>query len=245
MMLLLFSLTATAQSIDTLYVNEKTTLHLQCSSDIVYCDLGNKCINAAIAPGVPYLLRIKATSVFDGITNLSVLTKDDSFTTYAIKYTDNLTTYIVRQAEQKTAAQHNDTLVQINKLRPALNHIFDRVLKVDFNINSIYTANDKIYITLSIKNRSAINYSADATYTISDIKRNRNTAQDIVLTPIEQLGKITAPALKESVTTYVFDRLAISDGKEIQVNIYETDGGYRNVTLHIDAKDIANAKIYR
>ena len=82
------------QAQDTLFVNDKATLHLQCSGNIIYCDLGSDIIKAAIAPNVPSLLRIKASAPFDQTTTLSVMTDRENFTTYIVKYKENISEYI-------------------------------------------------------------------------------------------------------------------------------------------------------
>ena len=245
-----------AKAQDTLFVNEKATLHLQCSGNIIYCDLGSDMIKASIAPNVPSLLRIKATSPFDQITSLSVMADDENFSTYIVKYSDELDTYLVRQMPMSQSESVDDAQVSqssgkescplietINSRKAMLNHIFVNILKVQFNINSIYTAQDKLYITVSINNRSAISYKADATFVLTDIGRNQSAAQDIIVIPNEKFGKLDAIAGGSATATYAFDKLAISEHKKLLVNLYEIDG-YRNAVLCIESKDIANAKAF-
>lgn len=239
------------QAQDTLFVNDKATLHLQCSGNIIYCDLGSDNIKAAIAPNVPSLLRIKASAPFDQTTTLSVMTDKEDFTTYIVKYKGNIDKYIVSQAKQehseesildyKLEGDKQSLIAKINGSKAMLNHIFNTTLKIDFNINSIYTAQDKVYITVSINNRSSISYKADATFILADIDYNHSTAQDIVLIPDGRYGKLDAVAGTTTTATYSFNRLAVAENKRLHVNLYEIDG-YRNVTLKIDSKDIANAK---
>ena len=239
------------QAQDTLFVNDKATLHLQCSGNIIYCDLGCDIIKAAIAPNVPSLLRIKASSPFDQTTTLSVMTDRENFTTYIVKYKENISEYIVSQAKQnhreesfleyKEEGGETSLIAKINASKPMLNHIFSSTLKIDFNINSIYTADDKVYITVSIINRSSISYKADATFILADIDHNHSTAQDIVIIPDGRHGSLEAVAGKATTATYSFNKLTVSENKRLQINLYEIDG-YRNVTLKIDSKDIANAK---
>ena len=245
-----------AKAQDTLCVNEKATLHLQCSGNIIYCDLGSDMIKASIAPNVPSLLRIKATSPFEQITSISVMTDEKNFSTYVVKYTSKLDNYLVRQkpipqssaSKDEQISPNNDkedcSLIEsINSRKAMLNHIFVSILKVQFNINSIYTAEDKVYITVSINNKSAISYKADATFVVADIGRNRSAAQDIVMIPNEKFGKLEAVAGGSATATYAFDKLALSENKKLLVNLYEIDG-YRNAILCIDSKDIANAKAF-
>lgn len=246
---ILLSLGAKGQ--DTLYVNERTTLHLQCLSDIVYCDLGSNNIIAAVAPNVPSLLRIKASTVFTDETTLSVMTEDDVFTTYIVKYTNKLKRYIVKQGGESSYIddigdannQNEELIVKINNEKPVLNHIFNSTLKLDFNVNSIYIANNKVYITISVDNKSSISYKADVTFIVSDIRGNRSAAQDIILLPIERYGRIEADGGHSATATFAFDKLAISDNKQIKINFFEIEG-YRNISLRIDSKDIAKSKPY-
>ncbi|MBE6246343.1 MAG: DUF4138 domain-containing protein [Bacteroidales bacterium] len=238
---------------DTLYVNETTTLHLQCASDIIYCDLGSNAIVAAAAPSVPSLLRIKASAPFQGETTLTVMTKDENLTTYIVRYTPHLKKYIIRQKEgQKHDVTSSDAtipsggnsvIVAINGSKASLNHIYDKTLRIEFNIDNIYTCHNKVYITVGIKNKSSISYSCDVTFVMADITQSRSTAQDIVLVPDERYGHLSVAPGNRTTATYAFEKLTISEGKQLQVNIYETDG-YRNVSLKIDSKDIANAKKY-
>lgn len=236
---------------DTLFVNDKATLHLQCSGNIIYCDLGRDIIKAAIAPNVPSLLRIKATAPFDQSTTLSVMTDEENFTTYIVQYKSTISKYIVKQSKQKhseesilqykTEDNKQSLIARINSSKAMLNHIFNTTLKIDFNINSIYTAEDKVYVTLSINNRSSISYKADATFILADVEYNHSTAQDIVIIPDGQYGKLDAIAGSSTTATYSFNKLAIAENKRLHINLYEIDG-YRNVTLKIDSQDIANAK---
>lgn len=250
---MLLSVWANAQT-DTLTVNHLNTLHLMCSDKIIYCDLGSNVITAAVAPGVPELLRIKATAPFEGFTNLSVLTEDKVFTTYTVRYAPHLTTYIVYQSDETAAAPAHaaiqpenqsiyDTITEINRRPAVIGHLFARTAKIECNIEHIYTANDKVYITLKIANKSAINYTADATFALADIQRNRRAAQEITLRPVETAGSLNAPAMNNASMTFAFTRLSVSDTKEIIVSIYERDG-YRNLTVTITGKDIANARIF-
>ncbi|MBQ7772462.1 MAG: DUF4138 domain-containing protein [Bacteroidales bacterium] len=245
--LILISVMAKGQ--DTLEVNERTTLHLQCTSDIIYCDLGSNDIVAAAAPNVPALLRVKAAAPFQGETTLTVMTKDENLVTYIVRYTNRLKDYIIKQQQETgKSQQHNSipaasVISSINAQKATLNHIYEKTLRIEFNVNNIYTYNDKVYITLGIHNKSSISYSCDVTFTLADIRSNRSTAQDIMIVPSEHTGSLTAESGQQISVTYAFDRLTIAEGKQLLVNIYESDG-YRNVCLRIDSKDIANSKTY-
>ena len=147
------------------------------------------------------------------------------------------------QVSQSSGKESCPLIETINSRKAMLNHIFVNILKVQFNINSIYTAQDKLYITVSINNRSAISYKADATFVLTDIGRNQSAAQDIIVIPNEKFGKLDAIAGGSATATYAFDKLAISEHKKLLVNLYEIDG-YRNAVLCIESKDIANAKAF-
>lgn len=198
---------------EKLTINFDKTIHLVFPTNINYFDLGSKDVLAKPAENVPFVLKIKANNEnFSDETNITVITTDGKFYSYAIRYCDtvpNTTFHIlqdsIQQAENlpvsSTKSIHlffpkeviycdagNEQSVDVEKI--SANNVVRFSAKTDSipetNL-TVITSDYKLYNynLIYMENPAAVNYTVDKN-SLAIINNNERILSDISAEVLKQ-----------------------------------------------------------
>lgn len=239
-----------------LKVNTMNDLHLLFSSAVKYIDYGSNSIEAVPAPNVQNVVRVSTREAFEHTTNISVLTADRQFFTFALTYDDNEqgNTYIVGESPtDKTAILAREDLSDnskediIMRLQKHGAKIYDLGVKknaIEFGIRNVFVFDNKLIFRFNLKNYSHIKYDIDyMRFYIVDKKQLKESAeQEEILDPLFLDNFQPVLAGKEDNTYSVcFEKFTIPDKKYFIIEINEKGGG-RHIVYKVTNRVIENAK---
>lgn len=239
-------------------------------------DLGSGDIVADKFDEVDNILRIKSLEnrPFPE-TNISAVTKDGKYYSFIVNYSKNpeILSYQLRgndfsgstktwfdpdQEYRGTSAvtfeniEMNQSLLykhlmDVLKKPSFINHLGARKFDLNIAIDGVYIKNNVIFITLSFKNKSHIEFEVDfIRFYVKDKKLSKRTSfQEIDLDPIFTYPKFSKIAGKKQIRFgFAFQKFTIPDGKIIEVELLEKKGG-RHLRFNLDYDDIINAKLIK
>lgn len=251
-----YDLRGVTAPIESIEVNEASDVHLVAPKKIVYVDYGSEDIIGEVAEATENILRVKASRIFSGTTNLSFALSDGSFYTYNIQYNPRLdgVLYTLGEDEQGGNAILTDTRVS----KEDKSTLLDRVLRrgrdfyslgqrksgITFSILNVYSQKDMLILVLELDNTSSIPYDIDYTrYSITPKKKKKRTAsQDLDQIPTlltEHANRIEAKKSLKMVVS--FPKFTIPEDSFFHIDIIEKNGG-RNISFDIDAQSIIDAQ---
>lgn len=238
--LILATVCAKAQQVDTIYLSTLTATHLLFEKEITYVDVVDPNVDVRFDENVNYILALQAKVPLTTSSSVSVITKKGILYTYIIEYDE-----------------HNGTLVKDNRItinmagdvtRPEqeLYHLgcgTDRVYGFCPNIN--VDGNDLV-IVVAIENRSAIEYECeDAIFKIEPRRRpKRAAAYEQQLIPAKRQGSLVAAANGEAFAIYTFNKFTLAKDQILSIYLYEQNGA-RNITFSALPKDVNLAIPYK
>lgn len=187
-------------------------------------------------------------------SNLNVITRDNLYFTFIIRYADNpkKLNYIIPESaaffgNQQKKAQLRDSSSTLESIRTTCNTILNhpgylvsrngaRSKQTYMYIKGIYIHEDKLYFRFVFENKSHIKYDFEyIAFYIREKKQNKNTTREnIQLQPVyvhHPVISIQGKGIVESI--YCFDKFTISDEKALYVDMIEKEGE-RNISLEID-----------
>lgn len=225
-------------------------------------DRGSSGIIAKAVPGIENILKVKANSKNFPETNLTVITKDGKVYPFTVDYSNNPPDAPIdmgkqKQTEKRIAVFQNQKLntAQVKRLckeaatgNPFL-HKRTKSFRVQLKLQGIYTCKDVICYCFLLKNKSNINYAIDfSKFYIRDRKQVKRTAQqEKELHPLDfyYAGDVQEiPGKTSQVLVVAFSKFTIADHKNLVVQLFEKQGD-RNLTLKINGRDLAKAKLLK
>lgn len=240
----------------TLPVGLDKQMYLIFPGKIIYEDHGSQDINVEKAEGVDNILAVKANTVFDKESNISVATDAGKFYTFSLRYAPNPEVFsfvIDKEEQQKVAILDEGELPSDEKKRiyegikkrlPIDLGLDEQISGMDFRIKNIFIHNNILLFRISMLNRTQINYTIDfMRWYIQDAKKSKKTAiqqleQNILFTfdlPEE------IPAHTEKTFTVAVNKLTIPDKKRLVIEIQEKNGG-RHFFFKLKNKHILKAE---
>lgn len=240
----------------TLPVGMDKQMYLIFPGKIIYEDHGSQDITVEKAEGVDNILAVKANTVFDKETNISVATDAGKFYTFSLRYAPNPEVFsfvIDKEEQQKVAILDEGELPSDEKTRiyegikkrlPLNLGLDEQISGMDFRIKNIFIHNNILLFRISMMNRTEINYTIDfMRWYIQDAKKSKKTAiqqleQNILFTfdlPEE------IPAHTEKTFTVAVNKLTIPDKKRLVIEIQEKNGG-RHFFFKLKNKHILKAE---
>jgi conjugative transposon TraN protein len=247
---------------------DKTT-HILFPAPIRYVDLGNEKIVAAIAGDAENVLRVKAAEeLFEGETNLSVITESGSFYAFNVKYAREPEKLSVEMADfihdglavnrpnnalevyLKELGSESPRLVRLimqsihRSNQRLVKHIGARRLGVQLLLKGIYAYDGMLYFHTEVKNSSAVDYRIDyLTFRIIDRQLlKRTTVQETVLHPVRAFNRVTVVRARSvECTVFALPVFTILAEKKLQVDMHEQDGG-RSVAFEVENADLVRAR---
>ena len=244
------------------------TVHLIFPSAVRYVDLGSQNIIAGKAEDAENVLRVKAAvKDFETETNMSVICEDGSFYAFNVKYADEPEKLSVEMKDFlsttegrlpsnradiyfKELGNESPVLVKLmmqtiyqNDQR-TIKHIGTQQFGMKFLLRGLYAHNGLLYFHPRMENDTNMPYSVDfITFKVVDKKVAKRTAiQEQVLQPLRayhQVMQVKGQSHEHSV--FVLEQFALSEDKQLEVTLYERNGG-RTLTFYVGQEDLLLAK---
>jgi len=252
-----------------LEVTYDKTVHLIFPSGIDYIDLGSSNIIAGKAEGAENVVRVKAAvKDFTEETNFSVITDEGSFYSFIVNYSDNPEKLNIEMKdflhdERLGNQPENSMEVYLSELgdespqtvQMAMKKIYKANRKrsnlaesnqfgIEFSLRGIFCHNDLLFFHTEIKNTSDIPFDVDfLVFKIVDKKVVKRTAiQETILKPVLAYNYLTSLKGKESESTvFAFQKFTIPDKKQLDVELFEKNGG-RHQRFVIKNADLAKVR---
>eukprot|EP01136_Pigoraptor_vietnamica_P014220 Opistho-1_new@56151 len=244
------------------------TTHIVFDAPIKYFDAGSNRIICDRVEGVDNVLKLKAAQIGIFETNVTVITHDGKYYSFLVSYNEspnklNITMAAgLNDAFEKQVSDRpekivfSDTyytetemihfskkMIELSKTRHTIQHIADKVGKVQFKLIQLATKEGKIIVCISMKNSSPLDYGLEYMkfYVRDKTKRKKEVSQEIELNPnfvyLEQEGAPDGRKLGDAGAYFNFvfmmPKFSIGKDKNFEIDIVEKDGS-RNMNLKID-----------
>jgi conjugative transposon TraN protein len=246
------------------------TVHVIFPAPIRYVDLGSDALIAGIAGDASNVLRVKsAEQMFEGETNLSVISESGSFYAFNVKF--------AREPEKLSIEMQDFThdgeavnrpnnsldifLKELNGESPQLvrlimksihknnyriiKHIGARGFGIQFLLKGIYSHNGMLYFFAEIKNSTSVTFDIDyLTLKVVDKKLiQRTTIQETVLKPVRAYNYVTSVAAKRTeCIVLAIPTFTIPDDKKLVFDLNEKNNGGRNQVFEVENADLVRAR---
>ena len=244
------------------------TVHLIFPSAVRYVDLGSQNIIAGKAEDAENVLRVKAAvKDFETESNMSVICEDGSFYAFNVKYADEPEKLSVEMKDFlspvegrlpsnradiyfKELGNESPVLVKLmmqtiyQNDKRTIKHIGARQFGMKFLLRGLYAHNGLLYFHTRMENETNMPYSVDfVTFKVVDKKVAKRTAiQEQVLQPLRayhQVMQVRGKGSEHSV--FVLDQFSLSEDKQLEVTLYERNGG-RTLTFYVEPEDLLLAQ---
>lgn len=207
------------------------------------------------------ILKVQAKKPFDFETSFTVLTEDNTFYTFLVRYDEGLDTltYLIPDSiglkiphtkrdpndfvETKSGDREAKQLDKLCELVYASEPIFTEkgytYKNITIELAGIWVNDDILFFKLLMSNETNIPYDISSTNLyIKERKRMRKTSTDpIEQEPFYQFGSKEIPAKSENnIYIMVFEKFTIAHDKRLLLEVVEKDGG-RKVEFEI-VKDL-------
>lgn len=244
------------------------TVHLIFPAPIRYVDLGSQNIIAGKAEDAENVLRVKAAvKDFETETNMSVICEDGSFYAFNVKYADEPEKLSVEMKDFlspvdgrlpsnradiyfKELGNESPVLVKLmmqtiyQNNRRTVKHIGTQQFGMRFLLRGLYAHNGLLYFHTRMENSTDMPYSVDfITFKVVDKKVVKRTAiQEQVLQPLRAYHQVMQVKGKDSEhSVFVLEQFALSEDKQLEVTLYERNGG-RTLSFYVGQEDLLLAK---
>ena len=244
------------------------TVHLIFPASIRYVDLGSNNLIAGKAEDAENVLRVKAAvKDFETETNMSVICEDGSFYAFNVKYADEPEKLSVEMKDFlsttegrlpsnradiyfKELGNESPVLVKLmmqtiyQNNRRTVKHIGTQQFGMRFLLRGLYAHNGLLYFHTRMENSTDMPYSVDfITFKVVDKKVVKRTAiQEQVLQPLRAYHQVMQVKGKDSEhSVFVLEQFALSEDKQLEVTLYERNGG-RTLSFYVGQEDLLLAK---
>ena len=244
------------------------TVHLIFPAPIRYVDLGSNNLIAGKAEDAENVLRVKAAvKDFETETNMSVICEDGSFYAFNVKYADEPEKLSVEMKDFlsttegrlpsnradiyfKELGNESPALVKLmmqtiyQNNRRTVKHIGTQQFGMRFLLRGLYAHNGLLYFHTRMENSTDMPYSVDfITFKVVDKKVAKRTAiQEQVLQPLRAYHQVMQVKGKDSEhSVFVLEQFALSEDKQLEVTLYERNGG-RTLSFYVGQEDLLLAK---
>ncbi|MEA5402969.1 conjugative transposon protein TraN [Arcicella sp. DC2W] len=245
------------------------TTHIVFESPIKYFDAGSNRIICDRVEGVDNVLKLKAAQIGIFETNVTVITHDGKYYSFLVSYNESPNKLNITMAaglnddfEQQVSDRpekivFSDTyytetemihfskkMIELsNTSKHKIQHIADKIGKVQFKLIQLATKEGKIILCISMKNSSPLDYGLEYMkfYVRDKTKRKKEVSQEIELKPnfvyVEQEGIPDGRKLGDADASFNFvfmmPKFSIGKDKHFEIDIVERDGS-RNMNLKVD-----------
>ena len=244
------------------------TVHLIFPAPIRYVDLGSNNLIAGKAEDAENVLRVKAAvQDFETETNMSVICEDGSFYAFNVKYASEPEKLNVEMKDFlsptegrlpsnradiyfKELGNESPVLVKLmmqtiyQNDKRTIKHIGTQQFGMKFLLRGLYAHNGLLSFHTRMENSTNMPYSVDfITFKVVDKKVAKRTAiQEQVLQPLRAYHQVMQVRGKDSEhSVFVLEQFALSEDKQLEVTLYERNGG-RTLTFYVEQEDLLLAK---
>ena len=252
-----------------LEVTVEKTVHIIFPAPIIYVDLGNENIIAAVVGEATNVLRVKsAVEGFETETNLAVITNNGSFYSFNVKYAKEPQRLNIEMQDFLSDGDafnrpnnameiylkelQNESPLLVNLIQRAIyannnrfiRHIGSRMFGIQYTLKGIYSHGGLLYFHVEIRNATNVNFDVDYfNFTMEDKKlAKRTTVQEIVLRPVRAYNYVTSiNARKVENIVLTFPIFTVPPDKVVKFNLNEKGGG-RHQSFTIDGDDLMRAR---
>ena len=232
-LVLVFSLNAASQELETIYLNENITTHFLSKIHISQIDLSTDKVVGKLSN--KKILAIKPIGSMDIELGVLSIIGEDFFVQYRLLYTNDMLRahkrVIVEDAPENHFLNPNYEMTNIDlynyakkieSLDPSYHNVSARDNKAVIKLNNIIVKDHFIFVDYSIQNKTNLIYDVDdIKYTIDDKKITRNTnVQRLIVEPKLQLNK-EKTFKKEYRNIVCFEKMTFPDKKEFVIELSE------------------------
>lgn len=253
--ILLFSISfgASAQELETLYLNKDISTHILSKVNITKIDLSTNLVVGQLSN--KKILAIKPISANNIELGVLSIIGEDYFVQYKLVYTNDMDyadkkVFIIDTPENFFLNPEYEMSnidmwkysKRIQELSPTYNNVAARENKAIIKLNNIIVKGHYLFIDYSIENRTNLMYDVDdIKYTIDDKKIVKNTnVQRVLVEPQYQFNK--DKTFKKNYRNIVcFNKMTFPDNKEFIIELSEEQISGRTIKLSISYLDILNA----
>ncbi len=253
----------------SLEVSFDKTVHIIFPDAVLYIDLGSADIIAGKADAAQNVLRVKAAvRDFKNETNFSVITQAGNFYAFNVKYASdpkklNFEMKNFIHSGEVVNRQDNTLEVYLTELgntspktmnlimksiyienKRKVKHIGSKHFGVQYILKSMYSHSNMLYFHTEIKNSTHVIYDIDfITFKIIDKKVAKRTAiQETIIKPVRTYNFVTQVKGKAvERTVLAFEKFTIPDDKQLEVELFEKNGG-RHQSFVIENAELVKAK---
>ncbi len=248
-------------------VSSNKTTHLVFPFPIKSIDRGSPDILAQKSPGTDVVLQLKAAHPRTAQTNLTVITVNNRLYSFLVAY-DSMPLHLTLAFDSGTKGYKNlvafdkvpgfsdaaaeaprDTFLksnseEIERKKRKLLHLHSSHDRMQIQLEGIYAREDNYYFLFRLQNRSNVPYAAESiTLTVRDAKRiKRMASQERSVPVLYQYGTDKGvPGPGKSSWVIVTSRFTLEDGKHLEIQILEKEGG-RNLAFKLGNRQLLSAK---
>lgn len=247
----------TSQSIPASYlqVSDQMTTNLIFPDAIKSVDRGNRNILAQKASAVENILQVKAENSDMENSNLTVITEDGSFYSFAVEYQKvphPLNLKIQNPANSdladfgkpfQTESELAETARKVSMKSRSMPTIRQRRFLTGMALTGIYIENDLLYFQLRLENQTNIPCDIEQfRLFIRDNKQSKRTAsQELEQTPMLVYGDAARiPAQSAQTLVVILPKFTIPDQKHLKIELMEKNGG-RHLQIKVKNRHLMNA----
>ncbi|MEP0711331.1 MAG: conjugative transposon protein TraN [Algoriphagus sp.] len=238
-----------------LQISDQMTTNLIFPYAIKSVDRGNRNILVQKASAVENILQVKAENSELQNSNLTVITEDGSFYSFALEYQkvpQNLNLKILQtgnsdladfgnqiQAESELAETARKVATK-NRSMPALRQ---RRFLTGVALTGIYIEKDLLYFQLRLENQTNITYDIEQfrLFILDNRQSKRSASQELEQSPLLVYGNAERiPAQSTQVLVVVLPKFTIPDQKHLKIELMEQNGG-RHLQIKVKNRYLMNA----
>ena len=246
---------ASAIASSPLEISDRMTTNLIFPQAIKSVDRGSRSILAQKAHQVENILQVKAESSQLEDSNLTVITADGSFYSFAVAYrpaprllnlkiqSNNNLPRAELADSSPTASEIVETARQVSSKNRSIPAIRQRRFMTGIGLNGIYIAKDLFFFQLVLENQSHIPYDiGQLRLFIRDTHQSKRSAtQELEQVPHLVWGDADRiPAQSTQTVVVVLDKFTIPDQKHLRIELMEQNGG-RNLRLKVKNHQLVKA----
>ncbi len=249
---------------------DKTT-HLLFPAAVRYVDLGSDWLVAGVADDAVNVLRVKAAARgFAGETNLSVVCEDGAFYSFNVRYAEEPRKLSVEmrdflsgelfgggrlpsnraEVRLRELGRNGPSLVGLilrtihERNERAVRHVGAKAFGMRLRLRGLYAHGGLLYFHLRVDNETRLPFEVDfVSFRVVDrVVARRVAMQEVALSPLRSYGGSLRVEGRSTVRMVLaFDQFSLSEDKQLEVGLYERNGG-RRLVFHLQAEDLLRAR---
>ena len=218
-------------------------------------DRGNRNILVQKASAVENILQVKAENSELQNSNLTVITEDGSFYSFAVQYKEvphNLNLKIQQAVNSDLAdfgnqiqaeSELEETARKVATKNRSMRAIRQRRFLTGVALTGIYIEKDLLYFQLRLENQTNIPYDIEQfrLFILDNRQSKRSASQELEQSPLLIYGDAARiPAQSTQTLVVVLPKFTIPDQKHLKIELMEENGG-RHLQIKVKNRHLMNA----